>query len=112
MNNRTEGNEASSIGVRANTEHGVTGDKIAGFDPAASPLETDAEAGGVPTQGGGAAQAAANGRLPTANGSAHANAMQAFETAEQPKTRSPFLVYVALVALALVVIIAVAGFIG
>jgi len=33
--------------VRGDIQSGLTGDKVAGFDPAAAPLETDQEAGGV-----------------------------------------------------------------
>jgi hypothetical protein len=33
--------------VRGDVQAGVTGDKVAGFDPAAAPLETDSEAGGA-----------------------------------------------------------------
>jgi hypothetical protein len=34
--------------VRGDIQLGLTGDKRAGFDPAAAPLETDAEAAGTP----------------------------------------------------------------
>lgn len=34
--------------VRGDIQHGRTGDKRRGFDPAAAPLETDAEAAGTP----------------------------------------------------------------
>lgn len=34
--------------LRVDTDRGRTGDKVAGFDPAAAPLGTDAEAGGEP----------------------------------------------------------------
>ncbi|MBA8840835.1 hypothetical protein [Ochrobactrum sp. RH2CCR150] len=32
--------------IRGSIQKGATGDKAAGFDPAAAPMETDAEAGG------------------------------------------------------------------
>lgn len=35
--------------VRGRIDRGETGDKVAAEDPAAAPLGTDAEAGGVPT---------------------------------------------------------------
>jgi hypothetical protein len=35
-------------GLRADIDRGLTGDKVPGFDPAAAPLGTDAEAGGTP----------------------------------------------------------------
>ncbi|MDO1582770.1 hypothetical protein [Rhizobium oryzicola] len=34
--------------IRGDIQRGLTGDKRPGFDPALAPLETDAEAGGVP----------------------------------------------------------------
>jgi len=34
--------------VRGDIDKGRTGDKAAGVDPAAAPMETDAEAGGTP----------------------------------------------------------------
>jgi hypothetical protein len=42
---------------RAATDRGLTADKVPGFDPAAAPLGTDAEAGGAPplSEGSGAA---------------------------------------------------------
>lgn len=33
--------------IRGDIQRGLTGEKRAGFDPAAAPLETDAEAGGA-----------------------------------------------------------------
>jgi hypothetical protein len=35
--------------LRGDIDSGRTGDKVAGFDPAAAPLGTDEEAGGTPT---------------------------------------------------------------
>ncbi|MBP2234700.1 hypothetical protein J2Z31_001190 [Sinorhizobium kostiense] len=37
--------------IRGDVQHGRTGDKTRGFDPAAAPLETDAEAAGTPLTG-------------------------------------------------------------
>ncbi|RVQ05415.1 hypothetical protein [Sinorhizobium meliloti] len=39
---------SNSAQVRGDIQHGRTGDKRRGFDPAAAPLETDDEAGGMP----------------------------------------------------------------
>jgi hypothetical protein len=39
----------TSASERGAIDAGETGDKVAGFDPAAAPMETDAEAGGAPT---------------------------------------------------------------
>ncbi len=43
--------------VRGDIDKGRTGDKTPGFDPAAAPMETDAEAGGTPLTPEEAAQA-------------------------------------------------------
>lgn len=43
--------------LRADIDSGRTGDKVAASDPAAVPLGTDAEAGGVPTDAGAASRA-------------------------------------------------------
>lgn len=39
--------QPSAVRRHADIERGLTGDKKAGFDPAAAPLETDSEAGGA-----------------------------------------------------------------
>lgn len=36
-----------SAEIRGDIQRGQTGDKVPGFDPAAAPMETDAEAGGA-----------------------------------------------------------------
>jgi len=38
----------TSAQLRGDIDSGKTGDKTPGFDPAAAPMETDAEAGGAP----------------------------------------------------------------
>jgi hypothetical protein len=43
--------------LRGDINSGKTGDKTPGFDPAAAPMETDAEAGGAPPSAGEVAQA-------------------------------------------------------
>ncbi len=43
--------------LKHDIDSGLTGDKIGGFDPAAAPLGTDAEAGGTPPSPGEVAQA-------------------------------------------------------
>lgn len=45
----SEASRTGELGARAATDRGETGDKIPGFDPAAAPMETDAEAGGAPS---------------------------------------------------------------
>lgn len=41
----------NELDARASTQRGQTRDKVPGFDPAAAPLETDAEAGGSHADG-------------------------------------------------------------
>lgn len=43
-----ERRDATAAQLKADIDSGRTGDKVAGFDPAAAPLGTDAEAGGAP----------------------------------------------------------------
>jgi hypothetical protein len=50
MTNRADG-RTGELNARAAIQRGETGDKIPGFDPAAAPMETDAEAGGAPYGG-------------------------------------------------------------
>lgn len=103
------GNSGSTSGseVRGAIQQGQTGDKISGFDPAASPMETDAEAGGAPSPARGDAFAAHPDKsLPTVNGSAHGSAMRPFENAEQPTMRAPLLVYIGLILAVAVMLIA------
>src|SRR3954470_11086562 len=49
---RSQGRNSSGAAAasrhRAATDRGLTGDKVPGFDPAAAPLGTDAEAAGAP----------------------------------------------------------------
>ena len=45
---RNNSGPAAASRHRAATERGLTGDKVPGFDPAAAPLGTDAEAAGAP----------------------------------------------------------------
>lgn len=48
MPNRKDDSTTPS-NVRGDIQKGLAGDKKPGFDPAAVPMETDAEAGGTPT---------------------------------------------------------------
>lgn len=67
--------------VRGDIQKGMTGDKVPGFDPAAAPMETDAEAAGtrepMPSYDGLDVHAAASN--PGANASSHGNAMRPFD---------------------------------
>lgn len=71
--------------VRGDVQHGRTGDKTRGFDPAAAPLETDDEAGGAPVTKE-AAQDARNDQLRGAAVDAsteYADAMRPLSEAEK-----------------------------
>jgi hypothetical protein len=52
----------TSAQLRGDINSGKTGDKTPGFDPAAAPMETDAEAGGAPPTAEEVAQARAQER--------------------------------------------------
>jgi hypothetical protein len=60
--------------TRGDIQAGRTGDKTPGFDPAAAPMETDAEASGVSTPA--AAELPARGRPEHTNATSHASAMR------------------------------------
>jgi cobalamin biosynthesis Mg chelatase CobN len=99
--------EASASEVRGAIDKGQTGEKVAGFDPAASPMETDAEAGGAPTVVSNETQAAPSPTsLPTANASSHGSAMRPFDDAEQPTARAPLLIYAGIIVVVAIVLIA------
>lgn len=72
--------------LRGEIQSGITGDKRAGFDPAAAPLETDAEAAGTPL---GDEHLAPQARTasPGHAADAYANAMES--TGPLRKSRSP-----------------------
>ncbi|PBC06963.1 hypothetical protein [Mesorhizobium sp. WSM3859] len=85
---------------RGDIQAGASQDKTPGFDPAAAPLETDAEAAAAPSP---AAQGA--GHKPNfTNQASFANAMRPPENAPdlQPRRNGPVLVIVALIVLAAV----------
>ncbi|TPI11045.1 hypothetical protein FJW06_21475 [Mesorhizobium sp. B4-1-3] len=89
-----------SAEARGEIQAGRTQDKTPGFDPAAAPLEADAEAGAVPTS-----SAPVEPRKPNfTNQASFANAMRPPENAPdlEPRRNGPVLVIVALVVLAAV----------
>jgi hypothetical protein len=99
---------------RGTIQAGATGDKTPGFDPAAAPLETDAEAGDAP----GAARAtpprgrgAANQASGFTNEASFANAMQPIEGEAnlQPRRNWPILVIAAIVIVAAAVFVIAAA---
>ncbi|WFP62160.1 hypothetical protein [Mesorhizobium sp. WSM4904] len=83
---------------RGQIQAGMTGDKTPGFDPAAAPQETDAEAGDAADTTGPATQHEPK----FTNQASFANAMRRPENASglQPGTKGPVLVIAALVILA------------
>ncbi|MFI0849112.1 hypothetical protein [Mesorhizobium sp. IMUNJ 23232] len=68
-------------GDRDAIQKGLTGDKIQGFDPAAAPLETDAEAAGTAQPVDPVRPALAEVEQP--NASSHDTAMRGFEAKPQ-----------------------------
>ncbi len=95
--------------VRGDIEQGRTGDKTGGFDPAAAPYETDAEAGGTPLSGAQTAPAGTARPQPVPGGEqlAHGSAMRPFEGKETG--RGGATLWIGAIA-ALVVIAAVLAF--
>lgn len=90
--------------ARGRIDRGVTGDKIAVHDPAAAPLGTDAEAGGVPTSAPDIAR--------SVNLQSHDNAARA--AAQAPRTAGrrqlvPWLVVTLALAVAMIVALVVAA---
>jgi hypothetical protein len=66
---------------RGDIQQGYTGDKVPGFDPAAAPLETDAEAAGTPQPQSQEVRAGglSNDSASNTNSSSHGTAMRPFE---------------------------------
>jgi hypothetical protein len=91
---------ASPAEVRGAIDHGQSGDKVAGFDPAASPMETDSEAGGAPSPAGGEAPMQTGKPLPRPNAATHGTAMRPFDDAAHPKVQKSVLIYVAVIVVA------------
>lgn len=80
--------------VRGDIQQGLAGDKKPGFDPAAAPMETDAEAGSEPTP----PDARAGDRISQFHPNRHdyqgmfATAMRPFLNASQPSWRRNLLI--------------------
>lgn len=104
---------------RGAIDQGQTGDKVAGFDPAAAPMEADAEAGGtatvpdmssIPRSPALAAQPPGIEVEPGFNAASHGSAMRPFEH-DGSKSRGirdwPIIVILAVVAVAAVVFLGV-----
>ncbi|PWL16614.1 hypothetical protein DKP76_16750 [Falsochrobactrum shanghaiense] len=70
--------------IRGSVQKGETGDKVPGFDPAAAPMETDAEAGGssfpdndaIPRSDGNPTKATES------NASSHASGLRGWDSEE------------------------------
>lgn len=96
-------------GLRGAIEQGRSGDKKPGFDPAAAPLETDAEASGSPMTGAMAGEAAASQHHPDRSDyqGSRAEAMRAFDP--KPADRrggGPLLIAAVVVAIVIVAVVA------
>ncbi|WP_067216180.1 hypothetical protein [Stappia indica] len=105
----------TAANVRGDIQKGRTGDKVPGFDPAAAPMETDAEAAGTqpPPPSGDARQtaeaASTDTTPPYAYASSNASAMRPFDR-QKPKS-SVRMVTVAMIAAAVVALLVVAAII-
>ncbi len=77
-----------STGARARgaIQRGETGDKVPGFDPAAAPMETDAEAGGNSQPAGDAQPQAVS--ADDSNASSHASGLRAGSSEENARSAS------------------------
>ncbi|MCO5733088.1 hypothetical protein [Rhizobium sp. SSA_523] len=95
--------------VRGDIQQGLTGDKRPGIDPAAAPMETDAEAGGAPPTPEEIAMARAS--QPRTPGNEQLTSRN-FDTAMQPakgtRTKRPSLPALVPALVALAVILALA----
>ena len=85
--------------TRGRIQKGLDGDKVPGFDPAAAPLETDAEAGGSsdPLPPETPSDTPRTNR--DAHASSHAEAMRPIEGAVQPRAVSVWWFLLAIVAI-------------
>jgi hypothetical protein len=105
----TSQHATSELGVRAATQRGETGDKIPGFDPAAAPMETDAEAGGSAQDG---VAAAATAPIFRPSGTSTGSAMRPMQG--QPfsgSRRGWFLTTVLIGLLAIVLVVSISAWI-
>ncbi|MCX2721627.1 hypothetical protein [Roseibium salinum] len=88
---KPESDGTTPSNVRGDIQRGLAGDKKPGFDPAAAPMETDAESGGTPTT----AEAAATDRQaqwnpnPSDYQGSKASAMREFDTPPPRKAAWP-----------------------
>nr|WP_313010940.1 hypothetical protein [Brucella intermedia] len=78
--------EDKSIGARTRgaIQRGETGDKVPGFDPAAAPMETDAEAGGSSQPTGKPQPQPA--KADDSNASSHASGLRAWSSEGNAQT--------------------------
>jgi len=96
--------ETAAGRTRAATDRGLTGDKVAATDPAAAPLETDAETAATPTPG-----AAAEASLRTQESAARPglDRQPAYARDAQPRGRDRRVTVTLAVAAAVLVIVGV-----
>ncbi|MFU0505756.1 hypothetical protein [Pseudaminobacter sp. NGMCC 1.201702] len=106
-----QGANKQAAQVRGNIQKGCSGDKVPGFDPAAAPLETDAEAAGTPEPKPRDEKPSVdplNAFRPHPNSSSQDTAMRSFE--ENRESTLPRIWFVG-IALLLVIALAAAVFI-
>ncbi len=97
---------ATPAQVRGDIQQGLSGDKKPGFDPAAAPLETDAEAAGAPMDGRMAEDTVIDQFRPDRSdwAGSNADAMRSFHEVAKPRRMSA-LVTTALVLAAFATIV-------
>lgn len=83
---RVLADKSTGARTRAAIQQGETGDKVPGFDPAAAPMETDAEAGGSSQPAGEPQPRPA--KADDSNASSHASGMREWPTEGNAPTAS------------------------
>lgn len=89
---------------RGAIDAGLHGDKVVGFDPATAPMETDAEAGGTPTQPN-ESKIVSPGVEPGHNGTAYGTAMKPLQPKRRANHRNLLGIPLIVVAVLLVVLL-------
>ena len=80
--------KSSGARARGAIQRGETGDKVPGFDPAAAPMETDAEAGGSsqPAEDHGARPLTAAVKPDESNAPSYASGLRAWTSTENVRS--------------------------
>ncbi|RLP23997.1 hypothetical protein D8676_18360 [Mesorhizobium sp. YM1C-6-2] len=89
---------------RGAVDRGLAEDKTPGFDPAAAPMETDAEAGSATDHSEMSVARDAPGPLPRVNAASHGNAMRPIDDQKERSSSTPFLPLILGVVLVILII--------